>query len=85
LETVSLPAATGIGAYAFHSTGSAALTITLPKAAPAVGYTEWSETYTKTVTIKTPADRTGYDNAWEADFKKTFGEDATITLVFEIE
>jgi hypothetical protein len=32
-----------------------------------------NESYTKTVTVKAPANRTGYDSSWEENFKKAFG------------
>jgi hypothetical protein len=84
---VSLPVATDIGRFAFYNTGDTALEIILPKAAPVVSGDTWfgDTTYTKTVTIKTPAGRTGYNNAWEADFKKTFGGNATITLYYAVD
>jgi hypothetical protein len=37
----------------------------------------------KTVTIKRPANSTGYDAAWQAAFKRMFGYSATITLRFQ--
>jgi hypothetical protein len=84
LTDASFPAVTSIGARAFHNTGTAALTLTLPKAAPSVSAGSLSSnTYSKTVTIKTPADSTGYDTTWETNFKKAFGGNATITLKFE--
>jgi hypothetical protein len=85
LETVNLPAATSIGQPAFLNTGgTTALTITLPIAAPSLANTAYtSETYSKTVTIKTPSGRTGYDSTWESRFKYTFGNNAAITLIFE--
>jgi hypothetical protein len=84
LSTVELPQAVSIGVSAFWDTEFAALSITLPQAAPAVsGASDSSYTYNKTVTIRTPADRTGYDAPWETNFKKAFGSYATITLNYE--
>jgi hypothetical protein len=85
LETANFPQVTSIGYGAFSDTGGTALTITLPQTAPAVSSVDTSSNSTdsKTVTISTPADRTGYDPAWEADFKKAFGNRATITLEYQ--
>jgi hypothetical protein len=83
LTTVSLSAVTSIGSNAFYDTGTAALTIDLPKAAPMLGWGSGSgDTYTKSVTVRTPPDKSGYDS-WEANFKSAaFGYNATITLTF---
>jgi uncharacterized repeat protein (TIGR02543 family) len=69
LTTVSFPEAISIGYWAFANTGAGALTISLPQNAPSIGETEneWSETYIKTVTIRTPAGRIGYDDAWQTE------------------
>jgi hypothetical protein len=84
LTTASFPAVTSIGRDAFYNTGNAPLTIYLPKAAPSViGSNLSSDTYSKTVTIRTPADRTGFDSAWHTSFQDTFGLYVDITLVFE--
>jgi hypothetical protein len=80
-----------IGRGAFNSTGGdKELTLTLPVAAPQVAEGSWDiqETFTKAVTIKTPAGRTGYDGTWQDNFKKAFGVDyesftVTINLSFE--
>jgi hypothetical protein len=83
LTTLSLPKATTIGNYAFDDTGTAALTLTLPQAAPTVEVvTSGGVTYSKTVTISTPASPSGYDSTWEAKFKKTFGSNASISLSY---
>jgi hypothetical protein len=43
-----------------------------------------SAPYSKTVTIKLPADSTGYDDTWQTGFKEPmFGDGADITLRFE--
>jgi hypothetical protein len=85
LTEVSLPAAQTIGGNVFISTYDKALVITLPQTAPALSssnsYT--APAYSKTVTVKTPAGKTGYDAAWEGLFKAAFGTDTTITLSFE--
>jgi hypothetical protein len=85
LVEVNLPKVTSIGKMAFYITGgTTALTITLPIAAPSLEYIiVISDTYSKTVTIKTPAGRIGYDSTWENNFKSNFGVDSTITLIFE--
>jgi hypothetical protein len=85
LTTANFPAATSIGLGAFLYTGTTALTITLPKAAPTmvVSYVDTPSTYSKAVTIKTPAGKTGYDDTWQTNFKSNFGSGATITLSFE--
>jgi hypothetical protein len=84
LSSLSLPEATTIGDYAFIYTGTAALTLTLPQAAPTVAVNSGGggETYSKTVTISTPASPSGYDSTWEAKFKKTFGSNASIGLSY---
>jgi hypothetical protein len=51
------------------------------------GHNSYSS-FTKTVTIKTPANRTGYDTGWQANFKKAFGiscgsNTVNITLTIE--
>jgi hypothetical protein len=86
LETADFPKVETIGMYAFSETGAKALTITLPRAAPEISNEAYSNPkgYSKTVTIKTPSGRTGYDAEWEANFKKALGSsEATITLIFE--
>jgi hypothetical protein len=85
LTTVSLPKVTSIGELAFYKTGTTALTITLPQAAPTVVERRLyaSVTYSKTVTIKTPAGRTGYDDGWVKRSRTSFGDDAAIDLIFE--
>jgi hypothetical protein len=84
LTSVILPKVTNIGVSAFSGTGTAALTVVLPQAAPGItGLTESVDPYSKTVTIKTPAGRTGYDTVWQASFRGTFGNGATVTLNFE--
>jgi hypothetical protein len=88
LTTLNLPAITSIGNLAFSLTGTQALTITLPQAAPAVENDNsvsqyFTEPYAKTVTIKRPLDSAGYDTTWADTFKGLFGNDADITLQFE--
>jgi hypothetical protein len=86
LETVKLPVLASIDYFAFWRTGTKALTITLPEAAPRIDVVvgEDFEAYAKTVTIKLPVDRTGYDATWKETFKtKMFGDSATIDLRFE--
>jgi hypothetical protein len=75
LHTVNLPAVTTIGQGVFDRPGEDPLTVTLPKAAPLVALTgsNSDSTFTKTVTVKAPANRTGYDSTWEENFKKAFG------------
>jgi hypothetical protein len=89
LTTVNLPSVTSIGYQPFLLTGTKALTVSLPKTAPAVDTIESNhyETFSKTVTIKRPADSTDYDKdadtTWEETFKLGFGSNATIDLRFE--
>jgi hypothetical protein len=84
LTTASFPKAISIGEEAFYETGTAALTVILPQAAPTVSMSgPGSETYSKTVTVRTPASPTGYDADWQAVFKRAFGGDAVINLIFE--
>jgi hypothetical protein len=46
--------------------------------------TSSDDTYSKTVTIRTPPGRTGYNSSWQSDFKsKPFGNNVTVTLIFE--
>jgi hypothetical protein len=91
LTTVDLPVVVSMGSEVFLGTDStAALTITLPRAAPTLGLYEYifsSTSFTKTVTVKAPADRTGYDAAWQDKLKKAFGisgggHTVTINLIF---
>jgi hypothetical protein len=83
LTTVNLPAATDIGHSAFYQTGTAALTLTLPQAAPMMEVISLiGSPYSKDVTIRTPASRTGYDGAWPDNFKKAFGQNATVNLYY---
>jgi uncharacterized membrane protein len=85
LISVSFPNATSIGGLAFNGIGNKALAITLPQNAPTLSFatTDDPNFYSKTVTVKTPAGRTGYDAAWEDLFKTAFGTGASITLNFE--
>jgi hypothetical protein len=84
LTTASFPAVTSIDVDVFAETGPTALTIDLPQAAPMVatglGYS--SGGYAKSVTIKTPADKTGYNDDWEYRFKREAfpGDDVTLTF-----
>jgi hypothetical protein len=83
LTTVDLPEATYIGSYAFQNTGTTPLAITLPKAAPSLSSIGYSfNDYSKMVTVKTPADRTGYDASWQHNFKVFFSH-ADVTLAIE--
>ena len=83
LTSASFPKLTSIEGHAFSNTGTKALTLTLPKAAPTVSSESlYTSSYSKAVTVKTPASRTGYDSTWEANFKKAFGASGTITLSF---
>jgi hypothetical protein len=65
---------TSIGNQAFRTRSAVSLTVTLPKAAPAMSYSGLNSSYyyTKTVTIKTPAGKTGYNTTWENNFKSSF-------------
>ena len=90
LETLNLPEVTFIGDYAFQNAGTADLTITLSRAAPRVletskgaGSYRSSYSYAKTVTIKRPSGGTGYGLFWPGRFKRTFGDNAAINLIFE--
>jgi hypothetical protein len=76
LTTVNLPAVTSIGAPAFYDTGTGDLSITLPAVAPVIiisepkgGRSPINAIGAKTVTIRRPANNTGYDNTWQANFK----------------
>jgi hypothetical protein len=83
LTTASFPEAVNIGHIVFSGIGSTALTVTLPRDAPAVSNTGYSnDSYSKTVTVRTPSNPRGYDEAWQDDFRKVFGENAVITLKF---
>ncbi|MDR3161777.1 MAG: hypothetical protein LBU28_09200 [Spirochaetaceae bacterium] len=74
-------------AVGYYFTYEQAITVTLPKAAPVVLDTivYWTPTpYSKTITVKRPADRTGYDPAWVEIFKTNMcGPEVTIDLRFE--
>jgi hypothetical protein len=84
LTTANFPLVTSIGVCAFYGIGNKALSITLPQNAPTLSFATSSPNfYSKTVTVKTPAGRTGYDAAWEDLFKAAFGTGASITLNFE--
>jgi hypothetical protein len=84
LTTASFPKAASIGGHVFRNTGTTALTITLGTTAPTVSTsTDVSGTYSKTVTIKAPSGRTGYDGTWPDNFKKAFGTGTTVTLNIE--
>jgi hypothetical protein len=85
LTEVSLPSVTTIGERAFRSAGATTLAITLPKAAPRITSSSFlpDTGQSKTITIKTPAGKTGYDAAWETAFKTTFHTSGAITLNFE--
>jgi hypothetical protein len=87
LTTVKLPEVTSIAHSVFWYTGTAPLTIVLPNAAPVItnsGIEWWPDDSYKTVTIERPSNSSGYDGAWQAEFKKLlFGENADITLIRE--
>jgi hypothetical protein len=85
LERVNLPSVTSFGYQPFILTGTGDLTVTLPKDAPDLDTVESNSgiSSAKTVTIKRPADSTGYDAAWKEVFKVGFGNEATIDLRFE--
>jgi hypothetical protein len=82
LTAVNLPAAVFIGQSAFWYTGTAALTVNLPRAAPLVSADSFSfgTPYSKTVTVRTPAGRSGYSDAWKTDFRELFDSYAAINL-----
>jgi hypothetical protein len=88
LSTVSLPRVTSIGNDVFVTNSDTALTIILPQAAPTLASSSpassGTTTYTKNVTVKTPAGRTGYDSTWEAAFKKVCGERSGVTINLSI-
>jgi hypothetical protein len=84
LTTVNLPAAASLGDMVFSGAGTKALTVTLGRNAPALtGNPPGAIKTTKTVIIRRPASNTGYDAAWQNTFKKSFGKNAVITLVFQ--
>jgi hypothetical protein len=70
LTSVSVPKVTNIGDYAFHSSGTTPLTITMGAIAPPVGLNIFLQvTSTKNVTVRVPNGATGYDEAWQEAFK----------------
>jgi hypothetical protein len=75
LATLNIPAVTNVGVGAFLNTGGQALTITMGQAAPSVSGSgdSASSTFSKNVTIRTPASPAGYGDTWQTDFKKAFG------------
>jgi chitodextrinase len=86
LTTASFPKLVSFGNYPFLNTGGGtALAITLPQTAPTLASTSFAsdDAYAKTVTVKTPAGRTEYDETWESNFKLAFGNNATIALTIE--
>ncbi|MDR0719956.1 MAG: leucine-rich repeat domain-containing protein [Treponema sp.] len=83
LITANFPLAERISNSAFRDTGGIPFTITLPQAAPEITLSTWaSDSYEKTVTIRTPSSRSGYGETWQAAFKTAFGPNAGITLEF---
>jgi hypothetical protein len=75
---------TSIGDSVFNTTGTGPLTLILPLNAPTIEPTTvLGTTYSKTVTVKTPSGKSGYDTAWETNFKLLFGTNSTITLIFQ--
>jgi hypothetical protein len=86
LAALNLPAAASIGFISFYNAGARVPTITLPRAAPALQGDDSGDSFTKTVTIKRPANSTGYDVGWQKLFKYQFGLEnrgAAITLRFQ--
>jgi hypothetical protein len=85
LTMANLPAVIYIGLGAFGHTGTENLTITLPNAAPMSDtMTPVGNAYSKTVTIRRPADSTDYDDTWLANFReKVFCVNADITFIVE--
>jgi hypothetical protein len=84
LSSASFPKVTSIATQAFQDTGTVSLTITLPQNAPQVSSTSTgSNSYAKSVTVKTPANRIGYDTYWQSYFKGTFSSKASINLTFQ--
>jgi hypothetical protein len=75
LATLNIPSVTSIGIGAFQDTEGQALTITMGQAAPSVSASSLnaSRTFSKNVTIRTPASPSGYGETWQTDFKKAFG------------
>jgi hypothetical protein len=90
LATLNIHAVTNIGADVFEDPRGQALTITMGQAAPSVseiGIKAFS-TFSKDVTIRTPASPAGYSDTWQTNFKKAFGVGSgsytvTINLGFE--
>jgi chitodextrinase/uncharacterized protein YjbI with pentapeptide repeats len=81
LKKLELLMVTSIGSGAFLSTGTVTIDITLPKNAPSIATaSDSASAYQKLVIVRTPAGGTGYDAAWEANMKQTFGQRADITL-----
>lgn len=85
LTSLYLPSLTSIDSCAFGTIGRGiSLTITLPKNAPTFAGSAYAlNTYTSTITIRTPENPIGYNDAWQTEFVGHFGTNATITLVFE--
>jgi hypothetical protein len=90
LATLNIPAVTSVGVGAFLYTGGQALTITMGQAAPSVSASgdNASSTFSKNVTIRTPASPAGYGDTWQTNFRKAFGVSygsytVTINLNFE--
>jgi hypothetical protein len=90
LESAAFPVVETIGGEAFHDAGAASLAVVMPRTAPTVDDTHARDTvllfFSRTVTVMTPPDRTGYDGIWRNAFIKTFGPDrngAAVTLRFE--
>jgi hypothetical protein len=82
LTEVNLPSAEDIGVNAFYRTGTDTLIVTLPADAPTVAAGDNAyATYSRTVTVKAPAVRTGYNGAWESKFKTAFGVNYDIYIV----
>jgi hypothetical protein len=67
LATLNIPAMTSVGEGAFHDTGG--------RAAPSVSADgdNASGTFSRNVTIRTPAYPAGYGDTWKTNFKKAFG------------
>jgi hypothetical protein len=81
LSWVDLSAVTSIGNNAFANTSGPALTIIMGNQAPTLGSALFSGVgVAKTVTVRVPANATGYDTAWETAFT---GGSSYITLILQ--
>jgi hypothetical protein len=81
LSWVDLSSVNSIGNNAFANTGGQALTIIMGPTAPTPGSALFSGVaVAKTVTVRIPANATGYDTAWETAFT---GGSSYITLILQ--